>query len=79
MHVCLYVCMYLCMYVCISSMFSVIMMIVLAAMYGFGAVADITLYLPLLRNVLGWFTAGSATYSTIRNGLLHVRMYVLPE
>ena len=32
----------------------------------FGAAADVTLYLPLLRNVMAWLTAGGASYKTLK-------------
>lgn len=40
-------------------------------LYGFGAAADVTQYLPFLRNWLGWLTAGSASYKALLNGLEH--------
>jgi len=41
-------------------------------MYGFGAVADVVFYLPFLRTILGWLSVCSATYSTLRRGLIDV-------
>lgn len=41
------------------------------ALYGFGAAADIVMYLPILRNIMGWLSAGSADYKTLKNGLMH--------
>ncbi len=41
-------------------------------MYGFGAVADVVSYLPILRNILGWLSGGNADYKTLKDGLLHV-------
>lgn len=41
------------------------------SLYGFGAAADVVMWIPLLRNIMGWMTAGSATYSVLRDGLLH--------
>jgi len=38
--------------------------------YGFGAAASITGYLPFLRNVMGWLSAGDASYKTIKDGLV---------
>ena len=34
-------------------------------LYGFGAAADAVAYIPLLRNVMHWLTAGSAGYDII--------------
>ena len=45
------------------------------ALYGFGAAADVTLYLPLLRNVMTWLTAGGASYKTLKAGLSKAREY----
>lgn len=42
------------------------------SMYGFGAAADIIMYLPFLRNIMGWLSGGSATYSVLKNGLSKV-------
>ena len=39
------------------------------ALYGFGAAADVTLYLPLLRNMMAWLTAGGASYKTLKAGI----------
>jgi len=39
------------------------------SLYGFGAVADVTLYIPFLRNFLGWLAAGSASYGPLIAGL----------
>ena len=38
-------------------------------MYGFGAGADVVFYVPFLRNILGWATTTSATYSVLKKGL----------
>jgi hypothetical protein len=43
----------------------------LPSIYGFGAAADVVAYVPFLRNVLGWLTAGSATYKVLKRGLMH--------
>ena len=40
-------------------------------LYGFGAGADIIEFLPVLRNIMGWLNAGSATYSVLKQGILH--------
>ena len=45
------------------------------AMYGFGAAADVVMYLPVLRNVMGWFAAGdfpstSPSYKALEEGLV---------
>jgi hypothetical protein len=39
------------------------------AIYGFGAAADIVAYVPYLRNILYWLSAGSATYKILKDGL----------
>lgn len=39
-------------------------------MYGFGAAADVVAYVPYLRNFLFWLSAGSASYSVLRDGLV---------
>jgi hypothetical protein len=38
-------------------------------LYGFGAAADAVAYVPLLRNIMGWLSAGSATYAVLLAGL----------
>lgn len=40
-------------------------------MYGFGAMADIVMYLPFLRNILGFLAGGSATYKVLKDGIVH--------
>ena len=42
------------------------------ALYGFGAAADAVGYVPGLRNIMGWLSAGSATYKVLKNGLMKV-------
>ena len=39
------------------------------SVYGFGAAADIVGKLPFLRQLMGWLTSGSATYSVLKKGL----------
>ena len=39
------------------------------SLYGFGAAADIVMFLPFLRNWLGWIAAGSAEYKVLKNGI----------
>lgn len=39
------------------------------SMYGFGAAADVVAYLPILRNIMGWLTGGSAEYKVLKDGL----------
>jgi hypothetical protein len=46
-------------------------------LYGFGAVADIVMYLPFLRNIMGWLTGGPADYKTLKLGLTQVRSCLL--
>jgi hypothetical protein len=41
-------------------------------LYGFGAAADVVAYVPILRNILGWLSAGSADYKVLYNGLTKV-------
>lgn len=43
-------------------------------LYGFGAAADIVQYVPFLRNVLGFLTAGSASYNVLKTGLMEGRV-----
>ena len=40
------------------------------SMYGFGAVADVVLYLPVLRSLMGFLTCAGASYKTLKAGLL---------
>lgn len=42
-------------------------------LYGFGAVADVVMYLPFLRNIMGYLAGGSATYKVLKKGLVEVR------
>jgi len=44
----------------------------LQEVFGFGAVADVVFYVPILRNMAGWLSAGSATYQVLRDGLKQV-------
>ena len=52
----------------------------LPELYGFGAVADVVTYLPIIRNVLGYLTTGSATYKILFNGITqkNQNLYILP-
>lgn len=43
-----------------------------SALYGFGAAADAVGYVPFLRNVMGFLTAGSASYKPLKEGLTKV-------
>ena len=36
------------------------------------AAADVIMYLPVLRNIMGWLSAGSASYKTLKDGLTKV-------
>jgi hypothetical protein len=38
-------------------------------LYGFGAAADVVQYLPFLRNIMGWLSAGGADYKVLLEGL----------
>ena len=40
-------------------------------MYGFGAAADVVQYVPFLRNVMAWLTAGGASKKVLVDGLMH--------
>jgi len=42
----------------------------LANCYGFGAAADVIFSLPLLRQIMGWLSAGGCSYETLRAGLV---------
>ncbi len=42
-------------------------------LYGFGAAADAVGYVPFLRNIMGFLTAGSASYKPLKDGLTKVR------
>lgn len=46
-------------------------------LYGFGAGADIVTYLPILKNVMGYLTAGSANYKVLKEGLLYGKLFYL--
>ena len=39
-------------------------------LYGFGGAADVITYLPLIRNIMGFLAAGSASYRVLRKGIL---------
>lgn len=41
-------------------------------MYGFGAAADVVMYIPFLRNVMGWLSGGPASYKALKDGLTKV-------
>jgi len=38
-------------------------------LYGFGAAADVVKYLPFIKNIMGWLSAGSASYNVLKRGL----------
>jgi len=40
-------------------------------LYGFGAAADVVSVIPFLRNVMGWLSAGSASFDVLKRGLMH--------
>ncbi len=42
------------------------------SLYGFGAAADAVGYVPFLRNIMGWLSAGPADYKTLKKGLMDV-------
>ena len=41
-------------------------------MYGFGAAADVVMYVPFLRNIMGWLSGGPASYKALKDGLTKV-------
>lgn len=47
------------------------------SLYGFGAAADAVGYIPFLRNIMGWLSAGPADYKTLKMGLKHVSCNIL--
>ena len=48
-------------------------------MYGFGAAADATMYVPLVRQILGWLSAGSASRYVLQEGLEKGQnLFILP-
>ena len=38
-------------------------------LYGFAAGADAIEYMPILRQIMGWLTTGSASYSALKKGI----------
>lgn len=38
-------------------------------MYGFGAAADVVMFVPFLRNIMNFLSASSATYKALKDGL----------
>ena len=47
-------------------------------LYGFGATTDVALRVPLLRQLLGWVTAGSAARAVLQRGLREKNLFILP-
>ena len=43
--------------------------------FGFGAAADVVFFIPILRNMVGWLSTGSATYHVLRDGLKEVAFH----
>ena len=43
---------------------------------GFGAAADVVMYLPFLRNIMAWLSAGSASYKALKEGLVKVIFHI---
>ncbi len=39
--------------------------------YGFGGMASVLFYLPILRNIMGWLTGLPATYANLKENLTH--------
>ena len=50
----------------------------LKPLYGFGATTDAAMKLPLLRQLLGWMTAGSADRKVLTSGLAKKKLFILP-
>lgn len=46
-------------------------------LYGFGAAADVVQYVPFLRNILGFLSAGSAAYPVLKRGLVEVKTSIV--
>lgn len=46
------------------------------SLYGFGAAADAVAYIPFLRNIMGFLTAGSASYKPLFNGIAKVFYFI---
>jgi hypothetical protein len=44
-------------------------------LYGFGAAANIVLYLPFLRNIMGWLSVSSADYTSMKKRLMNSELY----
>jgi hypothetical protein len=43
-------------------------------LYGFGAVADVVMTLPVLRTIMGWLACAGAGYNTLKKGLTQVHI-----
>jgi hypothetical protein len=46
-------------------------------MYGFGAAADVVMYIPFLRNIMGWLSGGPASYKALKDGLMEVNVPII--
>lgn len=45
------------------------------SLYGFGAAANVVLYLPFLRNIMGWLSVSSADQSSLRKRLVNYPLH----
>lgn len=45
------------------------------SVYGFGAAANVVLYLPFLRNIMGFLSVSSADYNSLRKRLLDPELF----
>jgi hypothetical protein len=43
----------------------------LGPLFGFGAAANVVMYIPFLRNIMAWLSAGSADYKVLKAGVAH--------
>lgn len=48
------------------------------SLYGFGAAADVVQSIPLIRNILSWYSTGSASYKTLKEGLMEGKAVFVP-
>jgi len=49
-------------------------------MYGFGAMAPALNYIPIFRQLLGWWSGGSADFATLRRKISEGKnLYILPD
>mmetsp|Transcript_72744 Transcript_72744/g.135930 ORF Transcript_72744/g.135930 Transcript_72744/m.135930 type:complete len:356 (-) Transcript_72744:55-1122(-) len=49
------------------------------SLYGFGGIATVITWMPVLRTILGWLSGGPADYDTLKRGLMRgENLYMLP-